>query len=244
MKNILEKWKTANIWKFCSTISESMVEALLFFSCTSVIMQLFTPFYVWTRSKFTKRQIVFLNLTNTKWDYGRSGSPVFWIFICFSYLRMESWRKFHNRTEGQNDYCQFPAFCKTHSKCNEKGSHHLNKHCIFFPIPSLILEMSLKNPSCERCLPQGLPQNQTCGSDLCTGLGLSILWSLPTDRGGKASEERNKDEQENCGRKKRHQVANQVGLVAKWELGSARGQWGVKDVGTEEEYKQPGTDWY
>lgn len=106
---------------------------------------------------------------------------------------------------------------------------------IFSPIPSLILEMWLRKPSCERSLPQGLPQNQMRGSDLCIGLYLTLLWSSLTERRGKASEERKKDEQESCVRKKRNQVANQAGLVAKWEQGSAMGQGGVKDVGTEEE---------
>lgn len=69
--------KTGNIWKICSIISESVLEALLFFSCTCVVMQLFTPFCMWTRSKFTKRQIVFLNLSDTKWDYRRYGSLVY-----------------------------------------------------------------------------------------------------------------------------------------------------------------------
>lgn len=229
--------KTANMWKLCSIISESMLLALPFFSCTSGIMQLFTPI---SQDLNSLRQIVFLNLIGTKWDYRRYGSPFYWKLICFSYLCMEIWWEFHNGTEGQNHKCQFPAFCETNSKCNEKGSHHLNEHCTFFPIPFVILEMPLKKPSCERSLPQGPAHSKTCGSNLCIGLCLTLLWSWPTDRGGKAPEKRKKDEQESCGRKKRNQVANQAGLVAKWEQRSARGQWEEKEVGMEEEYKWSG----
>ena len=68
-----------------------------------------------------------------------------------------------------------------------------------------------------------LPQNQVGGSHSCIGLCLTLLRWLPTEAGRKAAEKRKKDEQESCGSKKRSQLARQAGLVAKWDLESAKG---------------------
>lgn len=57
--------------------------------------------------------------------------------------------------------------------------------------------------------PQGPPQHETRGSDLCTEPCLTLLGSLRTDRGGKTAEKRKKDEQESAAG--RNQVANQAG---------------------------------